>query len=453
MTDLADRHQVRRFIPSIKRFVPPTLFGRALLIIVTPLILMHGISTFVFFDRHWDTMARRLSQSLAGEVALVVNAVTPLPPPEEIDDVIGRASRFLGMKLTFEPGQRTFDSIVTGSGYDPVKFQLVKAMNERVKLPFEFDAERGNRRLYLHVQLPDGVLTVNIHKNRLYSSTPYVFLMWMVGSSLILFAIAIIFMRNQIRPVKRLAAAARRFGIGRDVDDFKPEGAAEVRQAAQAFRQMQRRIRRQLNQRTEMLAGVSHDLRTPLTRMKLQLAMLGDSDEIDRLKYDVHDMERMVEGYLAFARGEGTETPVVVNLCDLVSDIVDAARRDGTGITLTITGDRSARYEARPQALKRAIDNLVANAKSYATITAIHLDIGREIITITIDDDGPGIPPEHRTEVFKPFFRLDPSRNPNTGGVGLGLTITRDIVRGHGGELKLETSHLGGLRATISVPV
>jgi len=303
------------------------------------------------------------------------------------------------------------------------------------------------------VQLAEGVLSVDVHEKRLYSSTPYIFLMWMVGSSLVLFAVAIVFMRNQIRPIRRLAIAARAFGMGREVEEFRSEGAAEVRQAAEAFRQMRERLRGQFTQRTEMLAGVSHDLRTPLTRMKLQLAMLGDAAEISELKSDVQDMERMVEGYLAFARGEGTETPIPTDLIALVADVVGAETRDGSSVNLVLPERETFVLEARPQALKRALANLITNAKRYAATVAVTMKVDQAAVLITVDDDGPGIPEANREDVFKPFFRLDASRNPETGGTGLGLTIARDIARSHGGELSLDAAPMGGLRARVSLPV
>jgi two-component system osmolarity sensor histidine kinase EnvZ len=260
-------------------------------------------------------------------------------------------------------------------------------------------------------------------------------------------------MRNQIRPIRRLAIAARSFGMGREVDDFRPEGAAEVRQAAEAFRQMRERLRGQFAQRTEMLAGVSHDLRTPLTRMKLQLAMLGDGEEIGELKSDVLDMERMVEGYLAFARGEGTEAPISTDLLALVADVVLAEKRDGSALAFVLPGQENLVMEVRPQALKRALENLITNAKRYANSVVVALEISDETVQIMVDDDGPGIPSESREDVFKAFFRLDTSRNPETGGAGLGLTIARDIARNHGGDLVLEDAPAGGLRARIRLPV
>ena len=456
MTDANDRTvRIESNITSslgIKTFLPKTLFGRSLVIIVTPLILMQAISTFVFFDRHWDTMTRRLAHTLAGDISYLVDAMAPLPPSEVIDDVARRARELLHMSIAYKPGSILANASKSASP-DRVEFRLTEALEERVRRPFQIDIQSRSKRIVIDVQLADGVLEIDVHQKRLYSSTPYIFLMWMVGSSLVLFAIAIVFMRNQIRPIRRLAAAARDFGMGREVVELRSEGAAEVRQAAEAFRQMRDRLRGQFAQRAEMLAGVSHDLRTPLTRMKLQLAMLGDDDEIGELKGDVQDMERMVEGYLAFARGEGTEVPVPTDLISLVTDVVGSEKRDGSSINLVLLEREKFVLEVRPQALKRSISNLITNAKRYADSVDVAMETGGDWVQITVDDDGPGIPMESREDVFKPFFRLDASRNPQTGGTGLGLTIARDITRNHGGDLILDDAPEGGLRARIRLPM
>jgi two-component system osmolarity sensor histidine kinase EnvZ len=273
----------------------------------------------------------------------------------------------------------------------------------------------------------------------------------MVGTAMVLFALATIFMRNQVRPIRRLAAAAEDFGKGREVPDFQLEGASEVRQAAAAFNLMRERIRRQINQRTEMLAGVSHDLRTPLTRMKLELAMIGDGPETADLRADVEEMERMVGGYLAFARGEGTEQPVETNLSALLKDVVNNALREGAAIELQT--EEEIVVPLRPDAFRRCLNNLIANARRYARSVSLQVLRRGGSIEILVDDDGPGIPESQREEVFKPFYRLESSRNPATGGIGLGLTIARDVMRGHGGELQLGVSPQGGLRAKLRLPL
>ncbi len=436
----------------IKNILPQTLFGRALLIIVTPLILMQAISTFVFFDRHWDTMTRRLAHTLAGDIAFIVDSLTPLPQQLDRNQIFLKADDILHIRLTYSP-QEILVKNKSFQQWDRVRKSLKDALKERVRRPFSIDKIKKNRRIEIKVQLPEGLLSVNVHEKRLYSSTPYIFLMWMIGSSLVLFAIAIIFMRNQIRPIRRLAIAARSFGMGRGSSEIKPSGAKEVRQATQAFRQMRERISRQFAQRTEMLAGVSHDLRTPLTRMKLQIEMLERTPEIRELQDDIQEMERMIDGYLTFARGGGSEPLSKINLASLIEEIISTERRDGSLINFVNKSKRIKSVTLRPQVIKRAITNLIINSKKYAKTVKVELQYNSEHAIITIDDDGPGIEAEHRDDVFKAFFRLDPSRNTDTGGTGLGLTIAKDIFQSHGGDLLLSEASLGGLRATVTLPL
>jgi two-component system osmolarity sensor histidine kinase EnvZ len=296
-----------------------------------------------------------------------------------------------------------------------------------------------------------GVLITIAPKKRLFSSTAIVFVLWMVGTSLILFTIAMFFMRNQVRPIRRLAIAAENFGKGRDVSSFKPEGASEVRQAATAFLAMRDRITRQIRQRTDMLAGVSHDLRTPLTRMRLEIEMLNDATGAKHLKTDITEMEHMLEGYLAFARGEGTEQPRQTDLTSIVDGVVAQARRNGGEIDYH--SEDSFELPLRQNAFKRSITNLIDNASRFAEHISIRIGLRDDAIEIIIDDDGPGISEEHRDDVFKPFFRIEGSRNQGTGGIGLGMTIARDVIRSHGGELQLSTSPIGGLRVIIRLPI
>ena len=436
----------------IKNILPQTLFGRALLIIVTPLILMQAISTFVFFDRHWDTMTRRLAHTLAGDIAFIVDSLTPLPKQIDLNQIFLKADDILHIRLTYSP-EEILVKKKPFPQWDRVRKSLRDALKERVRRPFSIDTTKKDRRIEIKVQLPQGLLNVNVHEKRLYSSTPYIFLMWMIGSSLVLFAIAIIFMRNQIRPIRRLAIAARSFGMGRGSSEIKPSGAKEVRQATQAFRQMRERISRQFAQRTEMLAGVSHDLRTPLTRMKLQIEMLERTPETRELQDDIQEMERMIDGYLTFARGEGSESLSKINLASLIEEIISTERRDGSVINFVNKSKTIKSVTLRPQAIKRAITNLIINSKKYAETVKVEFEYNSEHAIITIDDNGPGIKPEHRDDVFKAFFRLDPSRNTDTGGTGLGLTIAKDIVQSHGGDLLLSEASLGGLRATLTLPL
>ena len=438
---------------KLKRLLPLSLFGRSLLIMVTPLVIVQVVAAWVFYDRHWETVSRRLATALAGEVAFLVE-MRELPSTDPTDrDLVIAAIRHFDLQVTFESGAR-FDAQAAEAS-NAVQTLLTGALAERVRRPFIVDTESRPRDVEIQVHLDDGVMTVIAPRKRLYSSTAILFLMWMVGTALVTAGIAIHFLRRQIRPILKLAHAADSFGRGIDVPNYHPEGAAEVRQAARAFLLMRERLSRQINQRTEMLAGVSHDLRTPLTRMRLELAMLGDNPETKGLADDISEMERMIEGYLAFARGEGSEAPTPTGLGSLVAEVVDGARRSTQDVVLTLETepDDKLTVAVRPNAFKRCLANLVGNACRHGKKVAVTAHRLADSIEILVDDDGPGIPASSREEVFRPFFRLDRSRNPKTGGTGLGLTIARDVARGHGGDVTLEAAPSGGLRARVTVPV
>ncbi|MEC9152096.1 MAG: ATP-binding protein [Pseudomonadota bacterium] len=435
----------------IKRFLPRTLFGRSLLIIVSPLILLQVIATHIFYDRHWDTITRRLSSSIAGDVSMVLNMLSENPAPKKHAAIFDRARKTFGFIITMEPGVilPNKKSVPANARIDHF---LSHALKERIGSRFQIDTTSFKEQVVIDVQLADAVLHVVAPGDRLFSSTTYIFIMWMVGSSLILFAVASIFMRNQIRPIRRLALAVDSFGKGRPVeDDFRSGGALEVRQAASAFNLMRERIHRQIRQRTDMLSGVSHDLRTPLTRMKLQLAMLRKSPEIDELKDDVDEMEKMIEGYLTFARGEGDEEAIETDLSAVINDVVAQWKRNGATVDAHVEGRLDA--WCRPNAIKRCLDNLIANANRYGTHVWIRAGKREDVTEIAIDDDGPGIEKSAREAVFRPFYRLDQSRNTETGATGLGLAIARDIARAHGGDIHLKTSPHGGLRVLVRLPL
>jgi two-component system osmolarity sensor histidine kinase EnvZ len=438
-----------RFRIALKRYLPKSFLGRSIMIIITPLIVVQVVSTWIFYDRHWDTVTRRLADSVATEIALIINTQSYFRGSEEPVWAQNFAAE-LGFAISFRPGEILPNAPpVLGTGI--LDTRLANAVRERVRRPFQIDTWSHDRLVQMKIQLPDGVMEVFVPRERLFSSTTYLFVMWMVGTSLLLFAVATMFMRNQVRPIRRLAAAVDDFGKGREVPDFRPEGATEIRRAAAAFERMRSRIQNALTQRTEMLAGVSHDLRTPLTRMKLQLAMLGDTKEANELKEDLREMEIMVEEFLAFARGEGTEEAIDADVGDIIDGIAESVATEGRTLDVETAGDLF--IPVRPNALRRCLTNLVTNALTHAdrvTLTAVRKPA---VVEISVDDDGPGIPPHEREAVFKPFYRLDASRNPNTGGTGLGLSIARDLARGHGGDVTLGESPMGGLRATVRIPV
>jgi len=430
--------------------LPRSLYARSLLIIIMPLILLQVVSAWVFYDRHWDTITKRLSTSIVGDISQVVELLGKDPSAELRKTVFDMAWRNFNLQIEWKEGERLPEDMA-GSG-SRIERLLGEMLRSRFQGPVQIDDSSYRELVTAKIQIEAAVLAVTIPGKRLFSITTYIFILWMVGTSLVLFAVASIFMRNQVRPIQRLADAADQFGKGRELEEeFRPEGALEVRRAAAAFNVMRQRIRRQIRQRTDMLSGVSHDLRTPITRMKLQLAMLPEDSGMAGIKDDIAEMERMIEGYLTFARGEGNEPTQNVDLGLIVEDIVAAWRRNGVAIDSHVEGTLMAWL--RPDAIKRGIENLVANASRYGGQLWIRAGRRGDAIEITVDDDGPGIPESYREDVFRPFYRLDESRNPDTGGTGLGLAIARDLLRSHGGDILLEDSPHGGLRARIRLPV
>lgn len=437
---------------SIKKFLPRTLFGRSLLILITPILLIQIVATFIFFDRHWDKVTSRLAFAVAGEIAFVADEVEKTPSQNNsFENIAARIARNLDLLLSYEEGTK-IESPAQVLNKSIVVSALDAAMDAQVRRPHYIKSDPREKWIEIGVELKNGVLHVSLPQRRLFSSSGYIFLLWMIGTSLALLAIAILFMRNQIRPIRRLAIVAERFGRGLDIPaSFKPEGAREIRQAASAFIEMHERIRRQVQQRTAMLAGVSHDLRTPITRMKLQLAMMDNSADVDAIKSDIADMERMIGAYLDFARGEGGEQAEHTDLKVVLERLVTNLRRQDVKVDLNCEDDLFLLL--RPVAFERCLNNILGNARKYASHIMIAVENKNGEVVIAVDDNGPGIPPQQYEDVFKPFFRGEPSRNPATGGVGLGLPIAQDIVHSHGGKINLNKSTLlGGLRVIITMP-
>ena len=435
----------------LKHLSPRTLMGRAIAIIVAPMALLLMIATAVFYERHWDAVTRRLALGVAGDVAMIVDNLDNLTRAGLLTSYLQSAREQLLITFTFDD-YATLPATPARTVQNRIlDVNLTQALIERLRRPLQIDTTIPGDYLEIRVQLDNGVASARVHKDRLTSATTTWFVLAMVGAGSILLAIAILFLRNQIRPIRHLADAADAFGKGRDVQDFKVWGAIEVRQAAAAFNTMRNRLRRFVAQRTEMLAGVSHDLRTPLTRMRLQLAMLGESAATANLKSDVDEMEAMVNGYLAFARNQDTETAVETDLPRLLQQVAVNARRQGANVALTTTGNLTV--PLHPNAFLRCMTNLVDNARQYASHIAISAARVGNNIEILVDDDGPGIPPEKRELAFQPFRRLDDTRPRSASGLGLGLAIARDVVRSHGGEISLGTAPMGGLRAILRLPV
>lgn len=444
--------------PLIRQVLPKSLFGRSLLIVLLPLLILQAVLAYVFYERHWDTVTRWLAVGLAGEISLLVDMLENAESRAEQDQVLDLARNHFGVIVTLTPDHVLSDyHTPSPSSTSRLDQTLTKTFLRQLDQPFALDTTMSNRRprqITIYVQLESALLQVVAPRKRVDSTTTRIFIGWMVGLSLLLLMLAIFFLTRQLRPIRRLAWAADNFGKGRDVGDFELAGATEIRQAGAAFNTMRKRILRQLTQRTEMLAAVSHDLRTPLTRMKLELEMLKGakphSDDIKALQDDVEDMARVVDGYLAFARGEGQESITMTDLGNILSEVSN--RAGGDDVTIELELERPITMPLRPVAIRRCVANLIDNAVRHASWIGIRATSEGEQVWIAIDDNGSGVPPEQREAVFKPFFRLDPSRNPNTGGVGLGLAIARDIILSHGGDIQLDDSQAGGLRVLIRLP-
>jgi two-component system osmolarity sensor histidine kinase EnvZ len=433
----------------LKRFLPKNLFGRAIIIVVTPVVVVQLVAAAVFYDRHLDSVTRRLARSVAGDIGFVAAALTRNNDDLARLHVLQSANQRLNLNFTLIPGQ----SLKTGllpQPSSPLEALLFRTIDDRLELAFSIVNQPAQKNYLIEVSFERGVLRVLVPHNRISYAGLVNLLIWIIGSSLLLLTIAIAFLRNQVRPILRLADAADRFGQGQNVEEFRPAGAVEVRRAGDAFILMRDRIGRHIRQRTEILAGVSHDLRTPLTRLKLELAMLCDTPATTEMKADVDEMERMIEGYLAFARGAVGEGAVETDVNALLDEVVGDARRHGGVVAFAGNGDLIGRV--RPLSLKRCLANLLGNAQRYAEHCSLSARLEGDIIEIIVDDDGPGIPEADREAVFRPFYRLENSRNKGTGGVGLGLAITLDTVRNQGGEMLLDTAPQGGLRAIIRLP-
>lgn len=435
---------------SIKRFLPKGLFQRSLLIIVLPVALMQAAVTWAFFEQHWQTTTARLSETVAGDVSMVT-ALYQDAGPGGFDEVARIAFETTGLSVDFRE-EDVLPTTRRTAFFRVLDRTLRRALSTRLDEAFWFDTTRYPEYVDIRVAVDGGVLRFIAARERVFATTGHIFVIWLFGASALLSIVAILFIRNQVKPIRQLAEAAEAFGRGQDVERFKPAGAREVRQAAHAFLDMRARLKRQLEQRTQLLAGVSHDLRTPLTRLRLQLALMPQSEERDAAQRDLRDMETALEEYLAFARGQAGEEPGPVDLIVLCETLSDDAAREGVDIPLDYAIDTLV-IHGREGALKRALGNLVNNAAAHGESVRLGVAQNGGRAEITVDDDGPGIAPEDREDAFKPFSRLDDSRNANRTGVGLGLAIARDTIRAHGGELRLEHSPLGGLRARVTLPV
>ena len=443
---LRSTHGPMRFMA---RFLPRGLYGRSLVIVIAPVVLLQSVVAFVFMERHWQLVTRRLSAAVAADVGALVEVYRTYPQDAEASALQRIAQQRLNLDVDILRGQQ-----LPPPGPRPFFSLLDEALGRQLELqlsnPFWLDTVGQSDFVEIRVQLGQDVMRVLARRSAAYASNSHIFLVWMVGTSLVLLTVAVLFLRNQIRPIQSLAEAAESFGKGREIE-FRPRGATEVRQAGHAFVEMKRRIERTLSERTAMLNGVSHDLRTILTRFRLSLALLERTPDTEALEKDIDEMSRMLEAYLAFARGEAGEIPISTDIRALLEELKADAERQGHDTALTVNGDPVV--VVRPDAIRRALTNLVSNAARHGDSIAITATHDARYLIVTVDDDGPGIPAHLREEAFKPFVRLDEARNVDDGGTGLGLAIARDIARSHGGDIALLDSPMGGLRAMLRVPV
>jgi two-component system, OmpR family, osmolarity sensor histidine kinase EnvZ len=441
---------VRRFTRWFSKRMPTRLYARALLIIIIPMVLLQSVIAFVFMERHWQMVTQRLSMAVTRDIAATIDILSTFPDPTAREEMIRIARERLDLSIAVEPAgelppprPKPFFSILDQT--------LSEEITRQIRLPFWIDTVGNSNIVEIRIKLDDSILRVFAKRSQAYASNTHIFLLWMVGTSMVLLVIAILFLRGQIRPILKLTQAAESFGKGQRMpDDFRPRGADEVRRAGVAFIKMRERIERQIEQRTAMLSGVSHDLRTILTRFRLQLALASDGPELDALNKDIDDMQSMLDSYLSFARGEAEEDVGVMSLRSIMEKVATDGRLRGANVAVTVEGDDD--INVRPNAFERLMTNLVSNASRHADEVAIHAQNRGKWLTIAIDDDGPGIPEDAREDVFRPFYRLDAARNQDETGSGLGLAIVRDIARSHGGDVTLSDSEMGGLRATVRLP-
>ena len=429
----------------IKKIIPSTLIGRSIIIIFVPIIIIVLLTSFVFYQTSWSIISKRLTESVAADINVLVKLINN----DLTDNAVNIANQDFKMKINI-----INDKQLLASKFSLNSGILSNRLNQslsNLKKKFDYDLSNLEEGVLIYIQIDNDILEINVDKDRLYSESAFVFLLWMIFASIILFFMSYFLMSRQLRPLKRLAIIAETFGRGLDAPDIKTAGAYEIRQTANAFNQMRTRIKRFLKQRTEMLAGVSHDLRTPLTRMKLQISLMKDDRAKSELEVDVNEMTSMLDSYVSFVKTESPEPIETIIINELIGDIVKTVEKNG--IELTIKEKNTIQTSGRQIQLKRAFNNIIDNSQRYAKKIEIILYTNEKDCVIEFNDDGEGIPRDKYEDVFKPFFTLDPSRNKLKGESGLGLTITRDIIRSHGGDVKLSDSNLGGLQLKVLLPL
>jgi len=425
--------------------MPEGLYSRSLLIIIIPIVILQGILTFVFLDRHWQLVTRKLSSAVASEITTFID----IEPILGIERITKLSDRLYDVDVKFFPNQKLVNNLP--EPINLVENTLGKELSKILENNFWIDAHTYEKRVIVQIEKLNGVYEFTIPRRNVYATNSHIFLVWMVISSLLLVSVAVMFMRQQIKPIEKLSKAAQQFGLGMKMEDFKPSGASEVREAAEAYLKMQERIERFIEQRTLMLAGVSHDLRTPLTRLKLQIEMLSDDKTNKELLSDVNEMQKMLETYLDFAEDVTREKASKIDLELMIREIIKSDKKENKKINFN-KKSTPVFFECRSIAMKRCITNLINNAGSYGNEVLVSLDENKDGIIISVEDDGPGIKKEDYDQAIKPFIRLDTSRNQNIPGSGLGLSISQDITSNHGGKMSMSESSLGGLKVSLNFP-
>lgn len=428
-----------------RKILPRGLFGRSLLIVLVPMVVLQAVALQIFYGSHLDELSRRLAGAVASEIGFMIGQMERDPTRRVL--VMQEADQHFTFQTVFLRGDVLWH-LPPPDAPGPVDTDLARALAQDIHRPFNVSWYHHPGFLQVNIQMADGVLSVDVPRKRLFIGTFYIFLVWLIGSALLLAALAAVFLQAQVRGIRRLAVAAENFGMGRESRPIRPQGAIEVRRAATAFNRMQERLRQFLTQRTTMLAGVSHDLRTPLTRLRLALALQHgiSPEDLRDMEGDIEEMERLIGIYLSFVRGEGAEQAEPTDLSALLEDICIQAGRTGAVISLSVESDALI-ATLRPEAIRRALNNLVDNARRHASQIWVKAVCQGPLIQIWIDDDGPGIPEADRETLLKPFESAHP------GGTGLGLSIARDIIIAHGGQISLQGRPGGGLRVVIELPV
>ena len=434
------------------KLLPRTLFFRTMLLIFIPLITVQVVSVVVFFDGSWKRMGRRLSENLVSDMNAVMILVDK--NPQKLPEIQKLAADNFEINFVFHSNTTKYQVMKKASKGNRM---IVGYLEEALKKAFPNDVTdiylgKGDKDLVVFVDTDKGLFQFETSRKKIFSSSIFMFVVWMAGTSILLFLVAVLFLRIQVRSIAELAQVAEDFGKGIDNKNFKPYGSSEVRKAAIAFIKMKERIQRQISERTQMLAGVSHDLRTPLTRMKLQVTMMPDGEDKKDFLSDIDEMEKMLDGYLSFVSGEGGEKSSFVDMNEMILSIINKFRNKKALIRYS-TNDQVSAIQGREQALKRALTNIISNAFRYGKTIAVKLESNDKKLNVIVEDDGPGIPKEKREDVFKAFYRLENSRNKETGGVGLGLSIAKDVITSHGGTIELGDSSLGGLKVLITIPL